>query len=54
MSYVLWCSFYFCNVAICLSASLYCLLAVWNSSTILLSCVLRLALNSSMVFVLAV
>jgi len=51
---VFWCSFAFYNVDIWLSASLYCLLAFWNSSTIFSSCIFRLPLNSSRVFVLAV
>jgi hypothetical protein len=51
---VLWCSFSFYSVAIYLSTSLYYWLAIWNSSTIFVSCVFRLPLNSSMSFVLAV
>jgi hypothetical protein len=54
VSCVLWCSFSFYNVDIDLSTSLYYWLAFWNSSTIFVSCVFRLPLNSSISFVLAV
>ena len=48
------CAFSFYSVVICFSTSLYFWQVFWYSSTILLSCVLKLPLNSSISFVLAV